>query len=195
VTGRRTARSDATDRVRIVKAGAERIPDLRALWESRHEHHAAVAPELAQLGPVRAPADSWTVRKVLYAEWLSEPDAFALLACIDSRPIGYALVHMRRGEETWATSDRIAELETLAVLPGFRGRGVGSLLIDRVYDELRRLRVGHLSVSVIASNVDAVRFYKRLGLLEFLVSFMGPVPAEGSGTADRGAGGGTSGGI
>jgi hypothetical protein len=32
-------------------------------------------------------------------------------------------VHMRGPEETWATKERIAELETLTVLPGHRGRG------------------------------------------------------------------------
>jgi hypothetical protein len=32
--------------VDIVRAGAERIPDLQPLWESLSRHHAEVAPEL-----------------------------------------------------------------------------------------------------------------------------------------------------
>jgi hypothetical protein len=68
--------------VEIVRAGAERIPDLQPLWESLSRHHAEVAPEL----------------------------------------------------------------------------------------------VGHVVVSVIASNADAVRFYERLGLTRFLVTFAGQVP-------------------
>lgn len=113
----------ASAEISIVRGGAERIPDLRPLWESLHRHHAEVALELAQIGPVRSGLDSWGVRKDLYAEWLDEPDAFVLVAEAGrGAAVGYALVHMRGPEETWATDDRIAELETLAVLPAHRGR-------------------------------------------------------------------------
>jgi ribosomal protein S18 acetylase RimI-like enzyme len=164
--------------VTIERGGAELIPELRPLWESLHEHHAAIAPQLAALGPVRPPGDSWAVRRALYEEWLAEPDAFVCVARDAGRPVGYALVHMRGPEETWATGDRIAELETLAVLPEHRGRGIGSGLVEAVYDELGRLGVGHLGVGVIASNEDALRFYERLGLLRFTTHYLGAVPAR-----------------
>ena len=64
----------------IVRAGAERIPDLQTLWESLSRHHAEVAPELTVLGEVRAEADSWAVRRDQYEEWLKDPDAFVLIA-------------------------------------------------------------------------------------------------------------------
>jgi ribosomal protein S18 acetylase RimI-like enzyme len=163
----------------IARAGPERIDALQPLWESLGRHHGAVAPELREaLGPLRSDAESWAVRRALYEEWLAEPDAFVLIASGDGGDgnVGYALVHMRSGEETWATGDRIAELETLAVLPSHRGRGIGSALVEAVYEELRALDVGHLSVSVIASNADAVRFYERLGLTKFTVAYTGPVP-------------------
>jgi ribosomal protein S18 acetylase RimI-like enzyme len=162
--------------VEIVRAGAERIPDLQPLWESLSRHHAEVAPELAMLGEVRPEADSWAFRRQLYEEWLQDPDAFVLIAESDGEPVGYAMVELRGPEETWATGDRVAELETLAVLPGHRGRGIGSALVERMHDELRRLGVSHFVVSVIASNADAVRFYERLGLTTFLVTYAGHVP-------------------
>jgi ribosomal protein S18 acetylase RimI-like enzyme len=162
--------------VEIVRAGAERIPDLQPLWESLSRHHAEVAPELAVLGEVRAEADSWAVRRELYEEWLRDPDAFVLIAEAQGEPVGYAMVELRGPEETWATGDRVAELETLAVLPGHRGKGIGSALVERMHEELRRLGVGQSVVSVIATNVDAVRFYERLGLTRFLVTFAGQVP-------------------
>jgi ribosomal protein S18 acetylase RimI-like enzyme len=135
-----------------------------------------VAPELAVLGEVRAEADSWAVRRELYEEWLGDPDAFVLIAESDGGPVGYAMVQLRGPEETWATGDRVAELETLAVLPEHRGKGIGSALVERMHEELRRLGVDHFVVSVIASNADAVRFYERLGLTRFLVTFAGQVP-------------------
>jgi ribosomal protein S18 acetylase RimI-like enzyme len=163
-----------SDHVTIERGGAELIPELQPLWESLHHHHAAVAPHLAALGPERAPADSWAVRRGLYEEWLAEPDAFVCVARTE-RPIGYALVNMRAPEETWAV-DRIAELETLAVLPEHRGDGVGRALLDAVFDRLRELGVRHWAVGVIASNADAIRFYERLDLLPFVNSYLGEVP-------------------
>jgi ribosomal protein S18 acetylase RimI-like enzyme len=162
--------------VTIERGGAERIDELQPLWESLHAHHAAVAPHLQALGPVRTPGESWAVRRALYEEWLAEPDAFVCVARADGQAIGYALVHMRGPEETWATGDRIAELETLAVLPEHRGGGIGAALVDAVHDELRRLGVGQLGVGVIATNADAIRFYERLGLLPFIVHYLGAVP-------------------
>jgi GNAT superfamily N-acetyltransferase len=162
--------------MRIVRAGRERIDDLQPLWESLHDHHATIAPHLADLGPVRAAADSWAVRRALYEEWLAEPGAFALLAETDGPPVGYAVVHMRGPEETWATGERIGVLETLAVLPGERGRGIGSALFERVYEELRGVGVRELEVAVIARNAEALRFYERQGLLPFTVSYLGRLP-------------------
>jgi ribosomal protein S18 acetylase RimI-like enzyme len=164
---------------RIVRAGAERLEDLRPLWQSLHDHHAEVAPELVSVGSIRSGAESWAVRRALYEGWLAEPDAFALIAEADPGPVGYALVHMRGPEETWATGNRIAELETLTVLPSHRGRGVGSALVNAVFRELNAIGVLHLAVSVIASNTAAVRFYERLGLIPFLVSYFGPVRPPG----------------
>jgi GNAT superfamily N-acetyltransferase len=161
--------------MRIVRAGIERIDELQPLWESLHEHHATIAPHMEQLGPVRNPCDSWAVRRELYEDWLSEPESFVLLAEADGQPIGYALVHLRGPEQTWQTGDRIGVLETLAVLPDERGRGVGSALFERIYAELRALGVNELEVAVISKNAEALRFYERHGLLPFTVSFMGRV--------------------
>ncbi len=164
--------------MQIVRAGSERIADLQPLWESLSRHHAEVAPELAEvLGEVRAAQDSWEVRRALYEEWLAGPDAFALIAEEDSAPVGYAVVQVRGPEETWATGDRVAELQTLAVLPGHRGRGIGTALVERMHEELGPMDVGHFVVAVIASNADSVRFYERLGLTRFLITYAGRVPA------------------
>jgi ribosomal protein S18 acetylase RimI-like enzyme/predicted enzyme related to lactoylglutathione lyase len=162
--------------IRIVRGGRERIDDLRPLWESLSEHHAEIAPHLQELGPVRPPAESWRVRRALYEEWLAEPGAFVLVAEDDGRPVGYALVHLRGPEETWATGDQIAELETLAVLPAHRGKGIGAALMGRFYEELRSAGIRHWGVAVISSNADAVRFYERQGLVPFTRSYLGPVP-------------------
>jgi GNAT superfamily N-acetyltransferase len=137
-----------SESIEIVSAGAERIDDLEPLWGSLSEHHVAVAPHLRELGPLRSPAESWQVRRALYEEWLAEPDAFVLIAEGGGTPIGYAVVHTRGSEESWDTGDRIAVLETLAVLPSHRGDGIGGALFrGRGHlEELRALGIGVLAL-------------------------------------------------
>ena len=165
-----------SESVQIVRAGLERIGDLEPLWGSLSEHHIAVAPHLQELGPLRSPVESWQTRRALYEEWLAEPDAFVLIAESGGTPIGYALVHMRGPEESWTTGDRIAVLETFAVLPGHRGGGIGGALFERLYEELRRLGIGVFEVAVISTNADARRFYERHDVLPFMVTYLGKVP-------------------
>ena len=100
-------------------------------------------------------------------------------------PVGYALVHVRGSEETWDTGP-VAELETLAVMEGHRGQAIGRRLVEAVFDKLRAIGVAQWSVAVIASNTDAIRFYERLPVQPFLVTYIGTVPEAGEATA-RGA--------
>lgn len=134
------------------------------VWESLLAHHAAVTPAL----PTRPPSESWRMRRADYERWLAEPGSFALLAEQDGAPVGYALVHVGGPDETWVTGERTAELETLAVLPGSRGAGIGSALMDAVDDELGRLGIADLWVAVVAGNEDALRFYERRGLVTYM---------------------------
>ena len=64
---------------------------------------------------------------------------------------------------------------TIKVLPEHRGRGIGTALVETVHRRLGSIGVSEIEVSVIASNREAVRVYERLGLLPFLVSYIGSV--------------------
>jgi ribosomal protein S18 acetylase RimI-like enzyme len=71
--------------------------------------------------------------------------------------------------------DGVAELETLAVLPGARGRGAGSALMTAMLAELRHRNVPEWLVGVVATNRGAVRFYERYGAVPTMVFFVGRV--------------------
>jgi ribosomal protein S18 acetylase RimI-like enzyme len=164
------------DEVEITRGGRERLDELEPLWGVLSAHHVAVAPQLAELWPVRSSSESWARWRAFYEEWLADPDAFVLVASAGGEPVGYALVDFHAGEESWSTGERIAELQTLVVTAEWRSRGLGRRLVEAMFDELRRLGVRDWSVAAIASNADAIRFYERLGLTPYLVSFIGRVP-------------------
>jgi ribosomal protein S18 acetylase RimI-like enzyme len=133
---------------------------LEPLWSALREHHAAVAPTN---GPPRTRAESWRRRRLVYERLLRDEDSFALVACRDGDPLGYAMVHVGDGSQTWPHGDRSADLETLAVAPYARGAGLGSAFVSAVRAELARLGIARLSLFVIATNDDAIRFYRRHG--------------------------------
>jgi len=112
--------------------------------------------------------------------WLAEPDAFVLLAERRGRPVGYAVVHVVDGWQSWETGDRIGELQTLTLLPDERGEGIGTLLMEAIEHELLRLGIGDLVVAVAAGNDGAQRFYERRGFTTRLNVLLGPI-SRGSG--------------
>lgn len=75
-----------------------------------------------------------------------------------------------------ASSSRAWTCSRLAGFVESARRGVGTLLIGAVYTELRRLGVQQLGLSVLSTSRDAIRFYERLGLLPYCVSYLGNIP-------------------
>lgn len=76
---------------------------------------------------------------------------------------------MGPGDDTWEMDDPQAGLETLAVLPEARGRGIGTALMDAIDEELDRLGVRDLVVTVVGANEEALRFYRARGMTPLYV--------------------------
>ncbi len=161
----------SSEEIQIVCAGQERIADLEPLWKALHTHHESVAPHL---GAVRTAEESWTRRRTQYETLLSKPGSFVLIAERGRKPLGYALVHLIEGSATWQTADTIADLETLSVLPEARHAGIGTALMDAVFAKLHQADIHELSVSVVSTNKDALRFYERYGLVPKMLTLTGP---------------------
>jgi len=146
-------------------AGADELPLVEPLWVAVHHRHAETMPELA---PYVSDAETWAVRRALYAELLAKPDTLLLLAFDGEAAIGYGLAHVMELEDTWIpdawqTGSRIGEIESLSVLPKYRGSGLGSELLDALERHLRDRGVRDLVLGVLPGNTDAIRLYERRG--------------------------------
>jgi hypothetical protein len=116
--------------------GIESAADLELvgpLWVAVHHQHAESMPRLA---PYVSDDETWRVRRALYEELLARADTLLLLAFVDDTAVGYGLTHVLPVDETWTpdtwvTGARIGEIESLSVLPQYRGSGLGSELLDR----------------------------------------------------------------
>jgi ribosomal protein S18 acetylase RimI-like enzyme len=135
------------------------------LWVAVHHRHAESMPELA---PYVSDDETWRVRRALYEELLAKPDTLLLIAVVDDAAVGYGLAHVLPVDETWipdtwATGPRIGEIESLSVLPQYRGGGLGSELLRRLEQHLHERGVDDLILGALAGNHDAIRLYERRG--------------------------------
>jgi GNAT superfamily N-acetyltransferase len=148
----------------VVRLDPARLDELEPLWKALMARHA----EVWGLLPMREPHRSWTLRRGQYQGWLADEGSFVLVARRGDVPIGYLMVDVGEGDETYATGERVARIETLVVADGERGAGVGGLLFDAATTELERLGVEDLLVGYMDGNDAARWFYERRGFRPFV---------------------------
>jgi ribosomal protein S18 acetylase RimI-like enzyme len=149
------------------------LDELEPVWAALGAHHGSIAPDF--LPPMRERADSWARRRAAYAEWLAA-GGFAFVARVDGTIAGYVMVRLDDlSSVSWQIDGRTAEIETLAVLPEHRGRGIGKALLGAARAAGRERGATHATLSVVAGNEDALRFYAREGLRPFVSRLVGPI--------------------
>lgn len=151
------------------------IDQLETLWRELLSHHLQDAPHLAALGAARAPEDSWCVRRGQYLQWLAAPRATVLAAHSNDRLLGYAMVRAVDAAGSWQWGDQIGVLETLVVSNDARGEHVGQALLSTARDRLAEWGIQVMTISVIAGNDGALRFYRREGASDYLTTLIMPV--------------------
>jgi ribosomal protein S18 acetylase RimI-like enzyme len=149
----------------IVRGSIADVDSLQELWVAVHHAHAASMPELA---PYVSDAETWAHERPLYVALLAKPDTLLLLARDGDELVGYALAHVTAVEDTWVpdtwqTGPRIGELESLGVVEGRRGEGIGNALLDAVEREFAALGVEDFILGVLPGNEGARRLYERRG--------------------------------
>jgi ribosomal protein S18 acetylase RimI-like enzyme len=149
----------------VRRGGRDDVDRLETLWRQLWHHHAS----LPAMPGVRTEDESWRLRRGEYLRWLEGDEHTLLLAERTGTPIGYAMVSIGEGATTWALGEITAEIETLSVLEGERGTGVGQALTEHAAEVAREAGAGTILVAAAHSNEDAVRFYERQGFSDFYV--------------------------
>ncbi len=98
-----------------------------------------------------------------YVEGFGRSGDFGLIAEEAAEPLGAAWWrHFQAGAPGYGFVDEAIPELTAAVLPGHRGRGIGTALLEALDREARRRGINRLSLSVERDN-PAVALYQRLG--------------------------------
>lgn len=103
---------------------------------------------------------SGEVKRELVGGLKSHPTSLVLLAFFGKRPAGVAVCF--RGFSTFAARP-LLNIHDLAVLPEFRGRGVGRRLLEAVERRAADLGCCKVTLEVREDNDRARRLYRSLG--------------------------------
>lgn len=109
--------------------------------------------------PVWARPSPWVgeALRQVWAEELAEPGRTYLVAELDGRLAGYALLVRKSDEE--------ALLEVQATVPAARGRGVGRALFEAMMRAAHADGHGRLTIDWRSTNLEAARFWTARGFL------------------------------
>ncbi len=101
--------------------------------------------------------------KEYFTEVLNNPESICLIAEEGSRKVGY--IAAGKKEISYRKSKYI-EIENMGVIPDFRSKGVGTLLIQESLKWAKSKGFQKAYVNSYFNNTAAIDFYKKNGFLE-----------------------------
>ena len=111
------------------------------------------------------------VRKRLVPALRDQANALVLLAFVEGQPVGLAVCFF--GFSTFQARP-LLNIHDLAVLPTYRGRGVGRALLVEAEKQARSRGCCKLTLEVQDDNARARSLYERFGFADFVVGASAP---------------------
>lgn len=97
----------------------------------------------------------------IYNRNLLNPNCHYFLAFDHDRCVGYASVHAQ-----WLLHHcgKVGEIQEMFVIPDYRSKGIGQLLIQQLFEVAQQENFEILEVTANKKRLDTHRFYERQGL-------------------------------
>lgn len=86
---------------------------------------------------------------------------FGFIATDKGKPVGYIAAVIYK--TPYRKFEAICELENMFVVDGYRDRGVGSMLINALTEEVRKRDLSKIQVGAFITNTRAINFYEKSG--------------------------------
>jgi len=95
--------------------------------------------------------------------WIQQSGSIVFIA-EKNQPIGYLVLHASSREEITGVNQ--GWIMDLGVLPEWRGKGAGRMLLKAAEDYCREQQVPYLGLAVTSHNVRALHLYEQFGFAE-----------------------------
>ena len=162
---------------RIDRAHARDLTKVKHLWKAMIADYRELSDGVWE---VREPGEAWARRHQQYLDWINDAGGVVFLA-IDTdtdEVVGYAALHFATSGATFDLGESFGDIETLAVRPDYRGRGVGAALMAACERELERREIQYVSLQTLACNEKALRLYARSGFQPFMTRLVKRVDSD-----------------
>jgi ribosomal protein S18 acetylase RimI-like enzyme len=141
------------NRIHYLQGDEKLLDDVRELWEALNEHHGKNSVHFKDFYGQFRFADR-------RADWLkhAQNGEMQVIICFDEatrQRVGYCISSLDH--------DLAGEIESIFVLPEYRGLGIGKELMRRTLQWLDEAGAAKVVVSVAAGNEQAFRFYEKFG--------------------------------
>ncbi|MFQ5492645.1 MAG: GNAT family N-acetyltransferase [Candidatus Dojkabacteria bacterium] len=109
-----------------------------------------------------------------FARQIVSDNGVVLLASVEGSIVGYLVCKVHDVE--WRIPKKTAEIINLFVLPEHRSKGIGSKLIERFKDDVKKLDAKRITVMQHVKNSEGLRFYERHGFKKAILTLEIPLP-------------------
>ena len=129
------------------------LDDIRELWEALNHHHGERASHFKDYYH----QFNFAARKVDLMKNMQN-SSMRIYICFDEAAqlrAGYCIGSV--------DSDLVGEIESIFVLPDYRGLGIGDELMRKSLQWMDKMGAGKITVNVAAGNEQAFGFYEKYG--------------------------------
>lgn len=102
-------------------------------------------------------------RRLIYSRY-----GLLLVARDKDLPVGFLAAYLKKNIPIFS-AEWLCEVTDLYVLPGYRGRRIGTLLVEEVAEWSRKKGAATLALRVLPSNAGAMEFYRKTGFSIFFI--------------------------
>lgn len=95
---------------------------------------------------------------------LRKPGYYHYVACVEGQAIGFVQAEVRvTGETSFRRPQTVVFVHIIVVRPDYRGRGVGRMLMEKVFDLAAQNGISRVELDHWAGNESASRFFSQSG--------------------------------
>lgn len=108
-----------------------------------------------------------TIYRSYFNELLKDEDLEILVITVDDKIVGYAILRYVDLKNIDLLKDKyFAYIDEICIREGFRRQGLGKILFEYIYTSVKNKGVDTLELGVWSFNINALEFYKAMGMVE-----------------------------
>jgi ribosomal protein S18 acetylase RimI-like enzyme len=146
--------------IEIVEAKDSHVIDMIELWKEFMDFHRNIDAQFTR------GENGHAAFRTHVLDWIQSEDALVLAALENSRVVGYSMSEIRKYPPVY-DKDSYGIIESMAVASSHRRRGIGDLMLVRIFDWFASRNIDRIELSVAARNQVGYSFWRKHGFRDY----------------------------